>query len=72
MAGIKSSDLVGGGPFRWVVRGVVLSSILLVVLLRFAFGMNVILAALAGFTILLLELGIVWVLLITGKIRVKL
>ncbi len=71
MAGIQPGDLVGGGPFRWVVRGVVLSSIALVLLLHFAFGMSIFLAAIVGFTVLLIELGIVWILLMSGKIRVK-
>jgi hypothetical protein len=72
MAGIKSSDLVSGGPYRWVVRGVVLSSLVLVLLLTLAFDVHVIIAALIGFTVLLVELGVVWVLLVKGKIQVKL
>ena len=72
MAGIQPSDLVGGGPYRWVVRGVLFGSILLVLLLRFVFEMNVLLAALIGFGVLLIELGIVWLLLVRGKVRVKL
>jgi hypothetical protein len=72
VAGIKSSDLVGGGPYRWVVRGVVLSSIALVLVLYLAFDVHVIIAALVGFTVLLLELGVVWMLLVKGKIQVKL
>lgn len=71
MAGIQPGDLVGGGPFRWVVRGVLLGAILLVVVLRFVFNVNIFLAALAGFTVLLIELGIVWLLLVNGKIKVK-
>jgi hypothetical protein len=72
MAGIKSSDLVGGGPFRWVVRGVLLASIALVLVLHYAFGMNVIVAAIVGFMVLLVELGVVWALLVSGKLQVKL
>ena len=72
MAGIQPSDLVGGGPYRWVVRGVLFGSILLVLLLRFVFEMNVLLAALIGFGVLLVELGIVWLLLVRGKVKVKL
>ncbi len=71
MAGIQPSDLVGGGPFRWVVRGVLVSSIVLVLVLHFAFGMSIFLAAIIGFTVLLVELGVVWMLLQSGKIRVK-
>lgn len=71
MAGVKSSDLIGGGPYRWVVRGVLLASIALVLVLRYAFGVHIILAALVGFTVLLIELGIVWALLVSGKIKVK-
>jgi hypothetical protein len=72
MAGIKASDLVGGGVYRWVVRGVLLASIALVLVLRYAFGVNIIVAVLLGFMVLLIELGIVWALLVSGKIRVKL
>ena len=71
MAGIKSSDLVGGGPFRWVVRGVLLASIALVLVLYLVFDVNVFLSALIGFTVLLIELGVVWALLVKGKIQVK-
>lgn len=72
MAGIQPSDLVGGGPYRWVVRGVLFGSILLVLLLRYAFGMNIFLAVLVGFGVLLVELGVVWILLVRGKVKVKL
>jgi hypothetical protein len=72
MAGIRASDLVGGGPYRWVVRGVLLASIALVLVLHYGFGVNIIVAALVGFMVLLIELGIVWALLVSGKIRVKL
>ena len=71
MAGIKSSDLVGGGPFRWVVRGVLLASIALVLVLYLVFHVNIFLAAIIGFTVLLIELGVVWLLLVRGKIQVK-
>ncbi len=71
MAGIKSSDLVGGGPYRWAVRGVLLASIALVLLLYFVFSVNVFLAAIIGFTVLLIALGVVWALLVRGKIQVK-
>ena len=72
MAGIQPSDLVGGGAYRWVVRGVLFGSIALVLLLRYAFGMNIFLAVLVGFAVLLLELGVVWILLVRGKVKVKL
>ena len=62
---------VGGGPYRWVVRGVLLASIALVLVLYFVFNVNIFLAAIVGFTILLIELGIVWALLVSGKIEVK-
>jgi len=71
VAGIQSSDLVGGGPFRWVVRGVLLASIALVLVLYLVFEVNVFLAAIIGFTVLLIELGVVWLLLVRGKIQVK-
>lgn len=72
MAGIQPGDLVGGGPYRWVVRGVVLGSILLVVLLRYVFNVNIFIAALVGFAFLLADLAVVWFLLVRGKVKVKL
>jgi len=71
VSGIKPGDLVGGGGFRWLIRGVVLGSLLLVFLLRYGFSMNIFLAILVSTTVLLLGLAIIWILLLTGKMKVK-
>lgn len=68
--GVKLSWLAGGGLFRWLSRGLVLGSLLLVLALRYLAGMNVILAALAGFTVLLLGLLALWLLVASGRIRI--
>jgi hypothetical protein len=66
VSGIKPGDLVGGGGFRWLIRGVVLGF-----LLRYGFSMNIFLAILVSTTVLLLGLAIIWILLLTGKMKVK-
>ena len=71
MSGIKPSDLVGGGAFRWMIRAVVIGSLLLLVLLRYAIHLNIFLAILVSSTALLLGLLIIWILLLTGRVKVK-
>lgn len=71
MSGIKPSDLTGGGSFRWVIRGIVIGSLALVFLLRYAFNLNIFLAVLVSSTVLILGLLVVWLLLISGRMRVK-
>lgn len=71
VSGIRPSDLTGGGAFRWVIRAVVIGSLLLVFLLRYGFDVNIFLAILASSTVLLLGLLIIWLLLITGRMKVK-
>jgi hypothetical protein len=65
------SDLAGGGPFRWLVR-LVVGSLLLVLALRFLLHMNIFLALLVGTSVFLVGLLVTWILLITGRVRVKL
>ena len=69
---MKARDLVGGGPFRWLVRVLTLGAVLLVPLLNFVLGINVIISALIGFTVLLLGLLIIWALTATGRIKIEL
>ncbi len=71
MSGIKPSDLTGGGAFRWVIRAVVIGSLLLVFLLRYGFDINIFLAILVSSTVLLLGLLIIWFLLISGRMKVR-
>ena len=71
MSGIKLSDLSGGGPFRWIVRLVVVASLALVLALRFLLNVNIFLAILAGTTLLLLGLVVTWILVVTGRVRVR-
>ena len=72
MSGIKMSDLAGGGPFRWLVRLVVVGSLVLVLALRFLPHMNIFLAILVGTSVFLVGLLVMWILLVTGRVRVKL
>ena len=69
---VKARDLVGGGAFRWLVRVLTLGTVLLVPLLNFLLGINVIISALIGFTVLLLGLLIIWALAATGRIKIEL
>lgn len=71
MSGIKLSDLGSGGAFRWYIRLIVLGSLLIVLGLRLIFDVNIFLALLVGTTLLLLGLLIVWLLLISGRVKVK-
>ena len=71
MAGIKLSDLSGGGAFRWILRVIVILSIGSVLVLRLAFHVNIFLAVLAGTSIFFLGVLITWALLVSGRIRVK-
>ncbi len=71
MSGIKLSDLGSGGAFRWYIRLIVLGSILIILGLRLLLDLNIFLAILAGSTLLLLGLLVIWLLLITGRVRVK-
>ena len=71
MSGIKPSDLTGGGAFRWVIRGLVIGSLALIFLLRYALNVNIFIAILISSTILIVGLIIVWLLLVSGRMRVK-
>ena len=68
---MKLNWLAGGGPFRWLSRGLVLGSLLLVLALRYLLGVNIIVAALAGFTVLLLGLLVLWLLVTSGRIKIE-
>ena len=68
---MKLSWLAGGGPFRWLSRGLVLGSLLLVLVLRYLLGVNIIVAALVGFTVLLVGLLVLWLLVTSGRIKVE-
>lgn len=70
--GIDLKDLGGGGLFRWLSRGLVFVSLLLVLTLTFLAGVDPIVAALAGFGLLLLGLLALWILVARGYIKVKL
>jgi hypothetical protein len=72
MSGIKMSDLAGGGAFRWLVRLVVVGSLLLILALRFLLHMNIFLAILIGTSVFLLGLLVTWILLVSGRVKVKL
>ena len=69
---MKLGWLAGGGLFRWLTRGVVVGALLLVLGLRYLLGVHIILAALAGFTLLLAGLLVVFLLTLSGRIRIEL
>ena len=68
---MKPGDLAGGGLFRWLTRGLTLGALLLVPALRYLFGVNIILAAMIGFSVLLLGLLVLWALTASGHINVR-
>lgn len=69
---MKPEWLAGGGLFRWLSRGLVVASLVLVLVLRFAFNQHIVLAALVGFAVLLTGLMILWLLLLSGRIKIEL
>ncbi len=69
--GVNLGWLAGGGPFRWLSRGLVLGSLLLVLALRYLLDLNIILAALVGFTVLLVGLLVLWLLVASGRIKIE-
>jgi hypothetical protein len=68
---MKAGDLIGGGLFRWLARGLTLTALLLVPLLRYLFGVPIVIAALIGFSALLLGLLVLWALVASGRIKVE-
>ncbi|HEX5502157.1 MAG TPA: hypothetical protein VFW96_06015 [Thermomicrobiales bacterium] len=62
--------LAGGGLFRWLTRGILVGSIALLLLLVYVVHLNAILAALIGFTALILGLLVVGLLVMSGRLRV--
>ena len=61
----------GGGLFRWLSRGLVLGSLLLVLALRYMLDLNIILAAMVGFTVLLVGLLVLWLLVASGRLKIE-
>ena len=70
-AGVKLGWLAGGGLFRWLSRGLVLGSLLLVLALRYLLDLNIFLAVLTGFTVLLVGLLVLWLLVSSGRIKIE-
>jgi hypothetical protein len=70
-AGVKLGWLAGGGLFRWLSRGLVLGSLLLVLALRYLLDLNIILAAMVGFTVLLVGLLVLWLLVASGRLKIE-
>ena len=68
---MKLGWLAGGGLFRWLSRGLVLGSLLLVLALRYLLDLNIFLAVLTGFTVLLVGLLVLWLLVTSGRIKIK-
>ena len=68
---MKLGWLAGGGLFRLLSRGLVLGSLLLVLALRYLLDLNIILAAMVGFTVLLVGLLVLWLLVASGRIKIE-
>ncbi len=65
-------DLYGGGAFRWLIRGVVLGSLALLLILYRLAHVNIFVAILISSTVFIVGLTITYVLFITGRIKIKL
>ena len=70
-AGVRLGWLAGGGLFRWLSRGLVLGSLLMVLALRYLLDLNIFLAVLTGFTVLLVGLLVLWLLVSSGRIKIE-
>lgn len=67
---MKARWLLEGGSFRWLSRGIMAASLGLLLALHYLAGLHLILAALAGFTVLLVGLLILYILVVSGRIKV--
>lgn len=67
---MKARWLLEGGSFRWLARGIMAGSLALLLALHYLAGVPLILAALAGFTVLLVGLLILYALVVSGRVRV--
>ncbi len=65
-------DLYGGGTFRWLIRGVVLGSLALLLILYRLLHINIFVAILISSTVFIVGLTVTYVLFITGRIKIKL
>ncbi len=65
-------DLYGGGTFRWLIRGVVLGSLALLLILYRLLHINIFVAILISSTVFIVGLTVTYVLFITGRIKIEL
>lgn len=72
MAKFNWGDLYGGGAFRWLIRAVVLGSLVLLLLLYRLLHVNIFVSILISSTVFIAGLTIIYVLFITGRIKIKL
>jgi hypothetical protein len=66
------ADLYGGGAFRWLIRGVVLGSLVLLLILYRLLHVNIFVSILISSTVFIVGLTVTYVLFITGRIKIKL
>ncbi len=65
-------DLYGGGTYRWLIRGVVLGSLALLLILYRLFHLHILIAILISSTLLFIGLGVTYALFASGRIKIKL
>lgn len=68
---MKARWLFEGGRFRWLTRGIMAGSLVALLALHYLFGVNLILAALAGFTLLFVGLLVLAMLVATGRVKIE-
>lgn len=67
---MKARWLLEGGSFRRLARGIMVGSLALLLALRYLAQVHLFLAALAGFTVLLVGLLILYALVVSGRVKV--
>lgn len=72
MAKFKWRDLYSGGAFRWLLRAVVLGSLAIVVILTRLMHVHIIIALFISSTIFFIGVTVLYVLVLSGRLKVKL
>lgn len=72
MAKFRWRDLYSGGAFRWLLRVVVLGSVAIVPILNRLLHVHIILALFISATVFFIGVTVLYVMVLSGRIKVKL
>lgn len=72
MAKFKWRDLYGGGAFRWLLRAVVFGALAIVVILNRLLNVHIILSLFISSTLFFIGVTVLYVLVLSGRLKVKL